>query len=105
MILSVASSGFAYDGLIEGKVTVVEASYVPNYVTFQMSTGTDACPAQSWLRWDGSFHGVNPASNVKAVYGQLLSAMLTQKTAKLFFYNVAPDGHPCEGEYIHFLSE
>lgn len=107
VVILVGTPGWAYDWHIEGTIIDVEGSYIPNRVTFRMEgfTGTSSCPdSTTWFTWNGRFHDVNSASNVKVVYGMLLSALLTGKQVQVYGYDTY-DGTACLGEYIHILEE
>ena len=65
---------------IVGHVTIVEPSYLPGTITFQMDTGSSACPAGSWLYWINS-----NVDNVKGVYATLLSAVTSGHQVSVYF--------------------
>jgi len=75
---------------VQAKVITVEASYMPNTVSFSLDAGTATCPAGSWLLWQKS------ADSNKAAYALLLTALTTGKTVT--FYHQAGS---CVGEFLH----
>jgi hypothetical protein len=81
--------------VIEGKVTVLEPTYLPGFISFQMDSGTGACPTGTWLRWQNP----DPQNN-KAVYSTLLVALATGKKIR-FIMNDGETG--CVGRYLHAL--
>jgi len=80
------TKAFAYDYNLTGiHVTLVEASYVPNFVTFQIDRGNTQCPAGTFLTWNGQ--GSTQAlqqDNVKAAYALLLTAKASGQTIQIF---------------------
>jgi hypothetical protein len=85
-----AANPYDWD-LIGVHVTVVEATYIPDHVTFQIDTNvpsTPACPAGSWLVWQGQGpDALSKQANVEAVYSLLLAAKLTHNTVNVFGNN------------------
>ncbi|WP_422135467.1 hypothetical protein [Endozoicomonas sp. ALD040] len=79
---------------IVGKVTAVEASYLPGKVTFQMETGHSVCPSSKWLKWEK-----NDESN-KIVYSTLMTALVSDKSIRLYI-NEGDDA--CSGRFIHLV--
>lgn len=78
-----------------GKVTVLEPSYMPGAVSFQMGTGNTTCPAGKWLSWKSA-----DTQNNKAVYATLLAALLAGREVR-FHFN---DGDTtCKGTLLHLL--
>lgn len=75
---------------VQAKVLTVEASYMPNTVSFRLDAGTTTCPTGSWLFWQKT------VDSNKAAYALLLTAMATGQTVT--FYH--PTGS-CAGEYLH----
>ena len=88
----------AFDFVLEGKITLLEASYLPNWIFFQMDTGAGPCPAGTWLRWDGTFHGVDQERNVTSVYSTLLAAFLSGRSIRFHGFNA-----DCKGAFVHLL--
>jgi hypothetical protein len=82
--------------IIEGKVTLLEATFLPSLVTFQMAAGTTTCPAGNFLRWSNA----DPANN-KAVYSTLMAAFLSGKNIRLYIN----DGDAtCTGVFVHIFN-
>jgi len=75
---------------VQAKVITVEASYMPNTVSFSLDAGTATCPAGVWLLWQKG------ADSNKAAYALLLTALTTGKT--ITFYHQAGS---CVGEFLH----
>jgi hypothetical protein len=81
--------------IVTGKVKTLEASYMPNYITFTLDTGTAACAANKWLVWKSV-----DKDNNKAVYASLLAAMTTGKSVR---FHYADGDTNCNGVYLHVL--
>ncbi len=77
--------------MFQGKVTNVEATYMPAAVSFQLDKGDVACPAGGWLRWENA-----SLDNNKAVFAALLSAQATGKLINFYHTGVS-----CTGSYLH----
>jgi len=84
-------NAFASD-YVEGRVLVLEPTYMPNRVSFSISVDTPNCVAGSLLFWQNS-----DLSNNRAVYATLLTAITAKKIVRVFM----KDG--CEVGYIHLL--
>ncbi len=81
---------------LTGVVTVVEPSYMPDTISFQMSTGNATCPKNTWFKWR------KEPENNKVVYGTLLAALISGKKIN-FYFN---DGDKnCTGTHLHLLSD
>lgn len=80
---------------IRGRVTIVEPTYLPLVVYFQMDTGNATCPLGTWLKWQNS-----DAQNNRAVYATLMTALMAGKQVNF----IIDDGDStCTGRYIHLL--
>lgn len=72
-----ASLSFAWQ--VTAKVTAIEATWVPDYVLFQLDTGMSNC-AGTWLNYTGVGAGQTVAKDsVKAAYALVLSAIQSGK--------------------------
>lgn len=80
---------------IAGKVTMLEASYLPAVVTFRMDSGSASCPAGNWLKWQN-----NDPENNKVVYSTLMAALIAEKSIRFYI----DDGDTrCIGKHIHLI--
>lgn len=75
-----------------GHVTILQPTYLPGTITFQLDTGTSACPAGSWLYWINS-----NTDNVKGVYATLLSAVTTDHQVSVFFND---NDTSCDAQFL-----
>ncbi|SRR5216684_5718950 len=76
-------------------VTLLEATYMPQQVTFRVDANAGNCTAGAyWLIWNG--HYADPPANAKAVYALLLAAQLSGKTINIWGNNkkVGPGPDP-----------
>lgn len=91
-------------------ITGVEATNVPDHVSFQLDYTEGNCSAGSWLIWPGQGPDVQSQhDNVKAVYAMLLAANLTGYPIDLFGRNPgSPVGRAfsdtCVGVFIHLIA-
>ncbi|CAK0779897.1 conserved exported hypothetical protein [Gammaproteobacteria bacterium] len=92
MFLSFSSNTFAELKAFVGTVAVLEATYMPDAISFQMNVGDDACPANSWMTYNK-----NPSNN-KIVYATLLAATVSGKSVQYWH-----DGTNCNGSFIYIL--
>jgi len=103
-LLSTPAKAYDWD-LVGVHVTVVEATYIPDHVTFQIDASTPsnpACPAGSWLVWPGQGpDALSKQANVEAVYSLLLAAKLTHNTVNVFVNNGNVEGFCSAVVYIH----
>ena len=103
LLLSSVSAIAAYDWNLSAHVVAVEATYIPDHVTFQIDgpAGT-SCPAGSWLVWPGQgTDAVSKQANVQAVYSLLLAAKLSYDTIDLFGNNGNVQGFCAAATFIH----
>jgi hypothetical protein len=87
-----SSSANAYQ-VFEGRVDVLQPSYLPTVVSFTMTAGSSLCPAGNWLKWQNA-----NTDNNKAVYATLLAAFTASKSVRLYIN----DGDTtCTGVLMH----
>lgn len=83
--LLISPSALAFDIQGEARVAMVEPTYMPGYVTFQLDTDIGPCKAYTWLYWYAK--GPDQTSqnaNVAAAYSTFLTAVSTGMTVKLY---------------------
>jgi hypothetical protein len=98
-VLAVVNFAQTLTYIPSGHVALVEPSYMPDRVQFQMDVGDSTCPTGEWLLWIGK----NPDSN-KAVYSSLLAALLSNRTVTVIYdlqtvHQNSPQA--CVISYIH----
>lgn len=80
-----------------GYVTIVQPTYMPATVSFQLDAGTTSCPAGAWLSWQNA-----DTSNNRAVLATLLTAQVTRQRVRIYFN----DGDTaCKGVFMHLISQ
>lgn len=79
--------------IITGKVTNIEATYMPDTVRFYLTGGSASCAAGRVLVWKRT------ADNNKAVYAGVLSALSNEKNVILY---VNDGDTSCTGQFIYF---
>jgi hypothetical protein len=79
-----------------GKVTLVEATYLPKSISFIMDAGNSACPKGKTLKWTKS------EENNMAVYSTLMTALVSGKRVRLYMND---NDTTCKGQYIHILAD
>lgn len=96
---TIVTSAQAYDWVIETTVSVVEPTYIPAQVTFQVNAAAGSCAQGTWLTWNakGSDEAAQIA-NVQGVLATLLSAKLSGKTIRIVGSNSG-----CTIDYIYFI--
>lgn len=52
------------------RVILVQSTYMPTNIQFEVDNGTPSCPAKSWLTWSNA-----NTDNNKATYATLLTAI------------------------------
>jgi len=90
----------AFDWTTSAKVSVIEPSYMPGWISFQIGASVGTCPSGTWLQWPAQ--GADQASriaNAQAVYSTLLTAMMANRT--VIFYGVNAG---CKVEHIHLIA-
>jgi hypothetical protein len=88
-----AQRAWALDG-IDARVTVLEATYMPNRITFTINVAIPGCAVGTWLSWQNA----DPSNN-RIVYATLLTALTAKKLVRLYMKN------GCELGYIHLLEQ
>jgi len=92
-MLSNASFSLQY---FEGKVTLLEPTYMPQAVAFKMDSGNSACPAGAQLKWSKP-----DTENNLVTYSTLLAAFMSEKRVRFYIDN---DDTTCQGQYLHLLN-
>lgn len=78
--------------LVTGKVKLLESSYMPDVILFQLNVGTTSCPSGTWLSWR------NPnVNNMKATYATLLVALSSRKSINTYLNS------SCEAQNLHLI--
>jgi hypothetical protein len=77
--------------LINGHVTLLESTYLPNEITFQLDSGIPACPTGTWLHW-------KKTGTIDQTYASLLSALLAGKKVNFF---INDNDATCVGQFFH----
>ena len=110
-IASFAAPALAYDLPVPvAKVILVEVTYQPGAVFFQIDQPAANCPAGDYILWDGgaSYPPGNAAteadrkSNVKQLTNTLLIAMHTNARVRVHARN-KPGTGSCVVEFLHAL--
>ena len=78
-----------------GKVTMLEPSYLPGALYFQMDTGNSTCPTGTWLKWQNA----NTENNM-GVYSTLMTALVSGKKVNFHFDNGDTN---CAGKHLHLI--
>ncbi len=94
----------------EAQLTVIEASYTPDYFFFQVDQTVANCAAGTWLKWDGKLvaaasesNDPNRRINVRFMAQSVLAAKLAGAKVKVFAANVsAATNNACLVENIYF---
>lgn len=96
LLLVLASASFNSHALelVTAKVTVLEPTYLPGSISFQIDKSTSRCPAGRWIKWSKS------EENNKAVYSTLLAALSSQNRINLYFDESDTE---CKASYLHIL--
>lgn len=81
---------------VVARVILVEPSYMPGFVTFQLDKPLPSCPLGTWFRWDKG------TENNKAALSSLLSALISGKRVVVHVNN---GDTTCMGQYLHVLSD
>lgn len=91
----VSSTSFALEVFV-GKVTILEPSYLPGTVAFQMDSGVPTCPSGTWLFWRNA-----DQQNNKAVFATLMTALTTGKQVR---FHINDGDTTCSGIHLHLLN-
>jgi hypothetical protein len=89
----------ALDWSTNAHVDVIEGSYLPTQLNFQIDVAAGSCAAHSWLFWNS--HGSNDTEkhiNIQGVYSLLLTAHASGKQIWLAGNNTG-----CSVEYIWII--
>jgi hypothetical protein len=79
----------------QAHVAVVETTYMPSSITFQVDSGTTSCPIGTWLRWiNGN------VDNVKSAFALLLAAVNNGGRIQYFINN---GDTTCQVQFLYAL--
>jgi hypothetical protein len=93
--LLISTNTFALE-YIRGKVVILEPTYLPGTITFQLDNGNATCPKGRWLKW------AKTEENNKAVYATLMAALASGKSINFI---INDNDTQCKGQYLHLLSQ
>lgn len=88
MALLAAQPASASDWSVAANVTIVEGSYIPNTVDFQINQAAGSCAAGTWLNW--TLRGSDEPSqiaNAQGIYSLLMTALASGKQVQLYGTN------------------
>ncbi|WOS40853.1 hypothetical protein [Xanthomonas rydalmerensis] len=80
--------------IITGKVTQIEATYMPTQIPFLLSEGNATCPAGKPVYW------AKEQENNKAIYAMLMSAFVSGKRVTLIMDD---NDTSCTGKFIYMV--
>ena len=89
------SNAQAITAINGAKVTLVEGTYMPDLVSFQLDVGSTTCPAGTNMVWQKT------VENNKAIYTLLITALTGGR--KINFYINDGDAS-CKGQFIHLTN-
>jgi hypothetical protein len=95
LAIVLAPSAWAYE-VVQSHVTIVESSYMPTQVFFQVDTGSTSCPAGTWLRWANATVDGN-----KAVFSLLLAAVNSGNRIQYFVTN---GDTTCQVQFLYAIA-
>lgn len=95
LLFGFSSAALALTSINGAKVTLVESSYMPTWISFQLDIGNTTCPAGTFVVWQ------KDADNNKATYTLFIAALTSGR--KINF--IINDGDTtCKGQYIHLTN-
>ncbi|MBB5367519.1 MULTISPECIES: hypothetical protein [unclassified Janthinobacterium] len=90
------SNVYAFESAV-GRVTSIEASYLPGTMFFSLDGGSKSCPAGVRIEWSKA-----DLANNKAVYATLLTSLVAGKKLSI----VINDGDTnCKGQFIYIVAD
>ena len=98
-VATTATNSFAYDWQVDTTIRLVQPTYMPNIVSFQVNDSAGACSQGAWLRWEA--RGDTEAekhANSNAVYSTLLAAFMAKKTVRIYGVN-----ENCRVDFLHLF--
>lgn len=84
------------DEAVTARVILIEPTYMPTTIMFQLDKPLPSCPLGTWLRWNKG------AENNKAAFASLLSALTSGKPVR---FHINSGDTTCAGQYLHFESD
>jgi hypothetical protein len=87
-LMLVASPAHASDWYVDTKVGVVEADYMPGWISFMITTAGGSCAAGTFLSYYAQGGTASDKqANVAAVLASLLTAQATNRTVRIYGNN------------------
>jgi hypothetical protein len=98
IFFTLCSNASAFTWNQVSKVTIVEATYMPRVVSFQLATMPAECASSTgWLLWYGKGSNDNEKfSNAKSTFVALMAAQASGNSIHIY-------GSGCQVEYLHLL--
>lgn len=89
LALGISAPANAYDWNITTQPTMVEATYMPSSVHFQVAIAAgSSCPVGTWLVWNAKgADAPTKAANAEAVMSMIMTAKATNRSLVLFGNN------------------
>jgi hypothetical protein len=92
--IALAPASWALETVV-AHVTIVETTYMPAQIGFQVDIGSTSCPAGTWLKWINA----NP-DNVKSAFALLLAATNSGNRIQYFINNGDTN---CQVQFLYAL--
>ena len=82
--LAMPGVALADDWIVTAKVTLVEASHMPESIYFQLDQQAGNCPAGTYMTWNREGpNATEMAQNEEAVFALLMNAKTTGQTVRV----------------------
>lgn len=94
-----STASYGYDWEVMANVTVVEVSYLPDRVSFQIDAAAGPCASGTWLVWNAQgSDAVSKSASSQGVVAGLLTAKSGHTKIRAFGFN-----SDCSVEFLHIL--
>jgi hypothetical protein len=101
LLLNINAVAGSTDWNVNAHVTVVEGTYMPNSITFQLDTTAGPCSAGSWLEYDGQGSDTpTQQANAKSIYALLLASKLSGQSVTLYGSNTLNSNGFCVVSHV-----
>jgi hypothetical protein len=80
--------------MLEGRITSLESTYMPQTIVFQLDVGKAGCPPGALLYW-------KKVDSVPATYSTMLAALLSSRKVRVYFND---NDTACEGQFFHITA-
>lgn len=97
--IAAAAPSLAYDASGDGKVTLIEVTYMPGSIQFQLNTAIGSCRPGQWIFWHPRGETQTAKDqNAQAVLSTLMTAKTASQSVRVYLTSAG-----CSAEFLYLI--